>query len=57
MSENQLYAAWLKAQKTAKIAAEAHGWDSEPAAEARKAEDDLFKKLYYPPEDAPKAAG
>ena len=52
-----LYQQWLKAQKTAKIAAEAHGWDSEEAAAARKAEDDLFRRLYYPPEDAPKAAG
>ena len=53
-----LYAQWLAAQKTAKIAAEAHGWDSEPATEARKAEDELFRRLYYPlenqtaPEDA-----
>ena len=57
MTQEKNYADWLKAQKTAKIAAEAHGWDSEEAAAARKAEDDLFRKLYYPPEDAPKAAG
>ena len=53
---NELYQQWLKAQKTAKIAAEAHGWDSEEAAAARKAEDDLFRQLYYAPEDQ-KAAG
>ena len=43
-----LYQQWLKAQKTAKIAAEAHGWDSEEAAAARKAEDDLFRKTLLP---------
>jgi len=52
-----LYAQWLAAQKTAKVVAEAHGWDSEQATTARKHEDDLFRKLYYPPEDDQKAAG
>ena len=52
-----LYAQWIAAQKAVKVAADRHGLDSEQAKDARKREDDLFRKLYYAPEGDQKAAG
>ena len=53
MTSEDRYAEWLVLQRTAKIAAKEHGWDSEAAERARERADAAFAELWNaipPPE-------